>query len=217
MRSYFYTKLAESPEYTYANVRRWTKRAKVDLFSRDLVIVPINEAIAGAQLDRWAVGLINLRQKRFHFIASKHGSDGGRLAGLRRYLKDEHQDKKGAPLDLSDWEDVVYAAADGARRLNAAAAAEPAPPRANGIATTVRPLAASTPVAAQSAAYEPAPNEIKSVVLSKPTTDTVLGIRLVSRKHQRLVRAPPPSCPRRSLPSPARANHSNHVALAGRA
>jgi len=210
--SYFYTKLAESPEYTYANVRRWTKRAKVDLFSRDLVIVPIRQGNM-----HWTLGLINLRQKRFEFIASMHGSDGGRLAVLRRYLKDEHQDKKGAPLDLSDWEDVVYAAADGARRLNAAAAAEPAPSRADGIATTARPLAASTPVAAQSAAYEPAPNEIKSVVLSKPTTDTVLGIRLVSRKHQRLVRAPPPSCPRRSLPSPARADHSNHVALAGRA
>ena len=124
--SYFYTKLAESPEYTYANVRRWTKRAKVDLFSRDLVIVPI---IKGNM--HWTLGLINLRQKRFEFIDSMHGADGGRLAVLRRYLKDEHQDKKGAPLDLSDWEDVVYAAADGARRLNAAAAAEPAPSRAD--------------------------------------------------------------------------------------
>ena len=118
MRSYFYTKLAESPEYTYANVRRWTKRAKVDLFSRDLVIVPINEAIAGAQLDRWAVGLINLRQKRFHFIASKHGSDGGRLAVLRRFLEDEHKDKKCAPLDLSDWQDVIYTIADTPHQTN---------------------------------------------------------------------------------------------------
>ena len=113
--SYFYTKLAESPEYTYANVRRWTKRAKVDLFSRDLVIVPINQG--NVWYMHWTLGLINLRQKRFEFIASMHGSDGGRLAVLRRYLKDEHQDKKGAPLDLGeDWVDISYTAADGTPR-----------------------------------------------------------------------------------------------------
>mmetsp|Transcript_26381 Transcript_26381/g.77020 ORF Transcript_26381/g.77020 Transcript_26381/m.77020 type:complete len:346 (-) Transcript_26381:78-1115(-) len=110
--SLFYTKLAESPEYTYGNVRRWTKRAKVDLFSRDLVIVPINQGNS-----HWTLGLINLRQKRFEFIDSMHGSDGGRLAVLRRYLKDEHQDKKGAPLDLGeDWVDISYTAADGTPR-----------------------------------------------------------------------------------------------------
>ena len=115
------------------------------------------------------------------------------------------------------WASIAQKAPPKAAKEEEEAAPAPAPPHANGIATTARPAAASVPVAAQSAAYEPAPNEIKSVVLSKPTTDTVLGIRLVSRKHQRLVRAPPPSCPRRSLPSPARADHSNHVALAGRA
>ena len=109
----FYTKLAESPKYEYSNVRRWTLgRSAVDLFSRDLVIVPINQGNS-----HWTLGLINLRQKRFEFIDSMHGSDGGRLAVLRRYLKDEHQDKKGAPLDLGeDWVDISYTAADGTPR-----------------------------------------------------------------------------------------------------
>jgi len=110
----FYTKLAESPKYEYSNVRRWTLgRSAVDLFSRDLVIVPINQGNS-----HWTLGLINLRQKRFEFIDSMHGSDGGRLAVLRRFLEDEHKDKKCAPLDLSDWQDVIYTIADTPHQTN---------------------------------------------------------------------------------------------------
>jgi len=37
-------------------VRRWTKRDKVDLFERDLVIVPIN-----CNQSHWTLALINVK------------------------------------------------------------------------------------------------------------------------------------------------------------
>eukprot|EP00315_Gephyrocapsa_oceanica_P023743 CAMPEP_0185369652 /NCGR_PEP_ID=MMETSP1364-20130426/18849_1 /TAXON_ID=38817 /ORGANISM="Gephyrocapsa oceanica, Strain RCC1303" /LENGTH=193 /DNA_ID=CAMNT_0027970413 /DNA_START=26 /DNA_END=604 /DNA_ORIENTATION=- len=86
------------------------------------------------------------------------------------------------------WASIAQKAPPKAAKEEEEAAPAPAPPRANGIATTARPAAASVPVAAQSAAYEPAPNEIKSVVLSKPTTDAVLGIRLAGRERPRVTK-----------------------------
>ena len=125
------------------------------------------------------------------------------------------------------WASIAQKAPPKAAKEEEEAAPAPAPPHANGIATTARPAAASVPVAAQSAAYEPAPNEIKSVVLSKPTTDAVLGIRLAGR--ERLVPASPPAVRRsraqtmrspapllRHAPRRALTTH-RRVALAGRA
>eukprot|EP00967_Tisochrysis_lutea_P149097 scaffold285903_cov13-Tisochrysis_lutea.AAC.1 len=67
----------------------------------------------------------------------------------------------------------------------------PAPPaaRLNGTPNTAGgrapPAPATAPAApatpAKEPQYEPAPNEIKHVTLSKPTADAVLGIRLAGR------------------------------------
>lgn len=137
---------------------------QVDLFDRDLVIIPIN-----CNNVHWTLALINVRWRRFEYYDSMFGSDRGRLRVLRRYLEDEHkvrggggesrsglglgsrlrglgsrsrgsgsgsglggsrepkarcggacptiplslltpffQDKKGAPIDLSEWTDVRH-------------------------------------------------------------------------------------------------------------
>nr|KAJ3423016.1 hypothetical protein HK105_004191 [Polyrhizophydium stewartii] len=83
----------------YSSVRRWTK--KVDLFEKDLVIVPVH---LGAH---WTCAVINLKQKRFEYYDSLHGSNPTCQELLREYLKSESLDKKKTPIDLSDWEDYT--------------------------------------------------------------------------------------------------------------
>ena len=81
-----------------------------------------------------------------------------------------------------------------APRAAAAPAARPAPV-ANGAAPPAAPAAAKAAPAAGGAApprpnkalfsYEPAPNEIMRVTLTKPTTDAKLGIRLAGEEGTR--------------------------------
>jgi len=78
--------------------RTWTARAhpplppciQVDLFDRDLVIIPIN-----CNNVHWTLALINVRWRRFEYYDSMFGSDRGRLRVLRRYLEDEHKVRGG--------------------------------------------------------------------------------------------------------------------------
>jgi sentrin-specific protease 1 len=98
----FYTKLAEGPSgYSYASVKRWTK--KVDVFSKDLVIVPIH-----CHGNHWTLAVINFKARRFEYYDSLRGSEDRVLEHLRRWLADEHQDKKKAAYDTSEWTDVSW-------------------------------------------------------------------------------------------------------------
>ena len=102
MQTNFYTKLAEGPSgYSYASVKRWTK--KVDVFSKDLVIVPIH-----CHGNHWTLAVINFKARRFEYYDSLRGSEGRVLEHLRRWLADEHQDKKKAAYDTSEWTDTSW-------------------------------------------------------------------------------------------------------------
>ena len=75
----------------------------MDLFAKDLVLIPINHN----QL-HWSAAVINFRKKRIESYDSLdgHNSSKGRLFELLRgYLQDEHRDKTGRGLDLSEWKD----------------------------------------------------------------------------------------------------------------
>lgn len=91
--------------------------AQVDLFAKDVVIVPINLGNS-----HWVCSAINIARKRFEYydsLGSRNplvykvrssllsGIESGlmRKQRLREYLAAEHLRKKGSVLDLSDWED----------------------------------------------------------------------------------------------------------------
>lgn len=103
--SFFWNKLSGGPakqndEYNYKEVRRWTIKAKVDIFALDFVIFPMN---VGEM--HWALGAIDLRHKGFRyfdsFISRPHPNF---VPYLRRYLADEHKSKKSSSLEgLEDW------------------------------------------------------------------------------------------------------------------
>lgn len=82
----------------YAGVRRWSRR--VDLFTKDLVLLPINVGQA-----HWVCAAINLRLRRFEYYDSMGIPSPGVFASLRAYISDEMRDKKQLEMDLSDWTD----------------------------------------------------------------------------------------------------------------
>ena len=52
-------------EYSYKDVRRWTVKAKIDIFELDYVIFPMNIGET-----HWAMGAIDLKDKGFRYFDS---------------------------------------------------------------------------------------------------------------------------------------------------
>lgn len=52
-------------EYSYKDVRRWTVKAKIDIFQLDYVIFPMNIGET-----HWAMGAIDLKDKGFRYFDS---------------------------------------------------------------------------------------------------------------------------------------------------
>ncbi|CAK9783544.1 unnamed protein product [Cutaneotrichosporon oleaginosum] len=100
--SFFYQKLSEQG-YVGANLKRWTKRFKLDIFTLHKMLIPINHNNA-----HWVCAVVDFRRKRIEYYDSMH--DSGRrmqvFQNLRDYLKAEHKEKKGTALDLSAWTDA---------------------------------------------------------------------------------------------------------------
>ena len=98
----FYFILAVREGYRYDQVRRFTKRAKVDVFAMDLVLVPLH--VRG---NHWCLAAFDMARKELSYLDSLQGPPGDMLDNLLRWLRDEHQNKKGEELDTSDWIQVL--------------------------------------------------------------------------------------------------------------
>ncbi|KAK9719863.1 hypothetical protein K7432_004520 [Basidiobolus ranarum] len=90
--TFFYPLLLE---HGYAKVQRWTRR--VDLFSKELVIVPIH---LGAH---WCCAIINIKLKRIEYYDPLLSNNPQCLKALQAYLNDEAKSKKELVLDSSEW------------------------------------------------------------------------------------------------------------------
>jgi len=102
--TFFYTRLTQGPDgFDYEGVRRWTLKAGVDVVDYDLLLVPVN-----ASAIHWALGVIDMRVRRFAFLDSLHGPDrDGVTATLARWLGAEVASRHGwaheAALCLHAW------------------------------------------------------------------------------------------------------------------
>lgn len=99
--SFFMQKLLEFSKtgYDYSQVKRWTK--KVDLFEMDKVFFPINISNS-----HWTMLVVFMKKRKIQYYDSMAASGRKYLEAIMRYIKDEHQAKKGTPIDMSDWEIV---------------------------------------------------------------------------------------------------------------
>lgn len=92
---------------------------KLDLFSKDVILIPINHSNS-----HWTAAAINFRKKRIysydsmgtaqpevHKVVAALFSAAGLISllskTLRKYLDDEHRNKKKKPFDFTDWVDWV--------------------------------------------------------------------------------------------------------------
>ncbi|KAJ8906113.1 hypothetical protein NDN08_002612 [Rhodosorus marinus] len=105
--TFFFAKLFSARDkYDYESVRRWTKKAKVDILQRDLVLVPVN---LGNK--HWVCAYVDMKNKVLVYLDSMHGKDYGRvLENLRKWVSDEVKDKHGdeaaKKLKMDGWKEV---------------------------------------------------------------------------------------------------------------
>lgn len=92
--TFFVQRLLESG---YDAVRSWTKRLQPDLFSFDLVFIPIHAT------NHWRLGIIHMKQHLVEHYDSK-GSDGEDvLHHFLHYVAAERLDKRKQALNLATW------------------------------------------------------------------------------------------------------------------
>ncbi|KAG6845661.1 hypothetical protein H0H87_005868 [Tephrocybe sp. NHM501043] len=94
--TFFWSKLTEG--YEKGRLAKWTK--KVDIFSKDVVLVPVNHGNA-----HWTSAAINFRRKRFESYDSMGTRRDNVFRALRAYIDAEHRNKKKKAFDFTGWQD----------------------------------------------------------------------------------------------------------------
>jgi Ulp1 family protease len=94
--TYFFTELTKDGVYNYSNVRRWTSR--MDMFQLDKMIIPINIVN-----QHWCLAVINFREKLTEVYDSMYCQRQEIHDHLRKWLRDEYQERHKAQLALGDW------------------------------------------------------------------------------------------------------------------
>ncbi|XP_041524730.1 sentrin-specific protease 1-like [Microtus oregoni] len=89
----FFTKLKTAGHQA---VKRWTK--KVDVFSVDLLLVPIHLGV------HWCLAVIDFRKKSVTYYDSMGGINNEACRILLQYLKQESVDKKRKEFDTNGWQ-----------------------------------------------------------------------------------------------------------------
>ncbi|OCH96573.1 cysteine proteinase [Obba rivulosa] len=97
--TFFWTKL-KGEGYEKGRLAKWTK--KIDLFAKDVVLIPVNHNNA-----HWTAAAINFRRKRIESYDSMGMERDQVFKQLRSYLDAEHRNKKKKPFDFTGWEDYT--------------------------------------------------------------------------------------------------------------
>ena len=98
IHSTFFFSTLESRGYDKGKLGKWVK--KVDIFNKDLVLIPINRGQS-----HWICSCINFKKKRIEIYDSMGGGQLYIFKMLRNYLQSEHINKKGRDFDFNEWID----------------------------------------------------------------------------------------------------------------
>jgi Ulp1 family protease len=98
--TFFYSLLAQRG---HAGVKRWTKRAKVNLFEMDRVLIPINKGNY-----HWILAVINVADKRIEYYDSMgregvNGQNEDVLRTLRAYMVEEARAQNRPSEEIAKW------------------------------------------------------------------------------------------------------------------
>jgi Ulp1 family protease len=81
----------------YAGVKRFAKRAKVDIASCDMVLVPIHLGV------HWCMSAVNRKEKRIEYWDSLRGGSGKVHSKLREYMRNEDPTFAANEAGWRDW------------------------------------------------------------------------------------------------------------------
>jgi len=99
--SYFISKLLDEgrpPSYNYANVKRWSTKAKINIFKMNKIYFPVNISNS-----HWTMAVIDVQRKEICYYDSFHSQGVRYLEGLMRYVIDEGKNKYDMIVDRSEW------------------------------------------------------------------------------------------------------------------
>jgi sentrin-specific protease 1 len=101
MNTFFIKKLCgvDGQSYDYGAVRGWTTPTRLgyDALLCDTIVVPVHQGI------HWVLATVEPREKRVRLYDSLHGEDRHLLDCLKRWVRDEYENKKGEAVDTSGW------------------------------------------------------------------------------------------------------------------
>lgn len=104
--SFFWQKLSDDGKgYAYKSVQRWSSKKKVDVFTFDLMIIPINVGRT-----HWALGFVDLKKEKVCYWDSLGGDHPLFRKLIKQYMHDEWVDKKEGAypyLLTDDFDDEV--------------------------------------------------------------------------------------------------------------
>ena len=84
-------------QYTYRNVKRWSK--KFDVFEKDKIFFPVN-----LNNTHWTMAAVFVQRREIWYCDSMCGSGMKWLKALLRWLQDESREKKGVELaGVDEW------------------------------------------------------------------------------------------------------------------
>uniref|UniRef100_A0A1A9VNA9 Ubiquitin-like protease family profile domain-containing protein n=1 Tax=Glossina austeni TaxID=7395 RepID=A0A1A9VNA9_GLOAU len=106
MSTFFASRLMSSG---YNAVRRWTN--KVDIFSKDILLIPINLAQV-----HWSLAIINFKERTIKYYDSMGYSNPQVLTALEQYLKHESLDKRKQWFETNCF--AIESVMDGPRQIN---------------------------------------------------------------------------------------------------
>lgn len=98
--TFFYTNLSQRG---YGSVKKWAKRAKVDVTKMDYIFCPIN-----LHQSHWALGVINNREQSFDYYDSLYGTGNEVLSLLETYMEEETVKNYGPSMDGHDYTKYDY-------------------------------------------------------------------------------------------------------------
>ena len=104
----------EYRKFEYKRVKRWSKKVPgKDIFKLDKIFFPINQGNM-----HWVCAVAYMQEKRIQFYDSMGAQGKHYLNHVFNYIKEEHQDKKKAPLpDMDEWK-LVGCTSDTPRQGN---------------------------------------------------------------------------------------------------
>lgn len=107
--TYFFTRLCcHSSGFDYPGVQGWTKRAKVDILQKDIILVPINLGN-----HHWVLSGIDMEHQEIMYLDSMRGPDTAKaISKLKRWvfeeLRNKHGDSVAQRYDPHSWKEVKH-------------------------------------------------------------------------------------------------------------